>query len=199
MKNSRSPGLRTALAPVLACALLLVGCNEIPRDFREFKIPTVYPPLPDAPPEVTAPAGLAPPAGNRARLVLVGSGSQNFECRASGDGFEWAPTGPDARLYSNADKLVGKHYPGPTWEAEDGSKVRAHAIAQSPSKNFGSAAQLLLKVDESSSSGLFSEITYVQRLRTIGGGAPSDACDAQSIGTRRQSLYSAYYVFFSAG
>jgi hypothetical protein len=37
--------------------------------------------------------------------------------------FEWVFKAPEARLIDLTDKNIGKHYTGPTWESNDGSKV----------------------------------------------------------------------------
>jgi hypothetical protein len=44
--------------------------------------------------------------------------------------------------------------------------------------------------------GRFSEISYVQRLSTVGGIAPSTGCDADHIGSIAQVPYTAQYVFY---
>src|SRR5437016_1628949 len=36
--------------------------------------------------------------------------------------FEWVLKEPQANLYDNSRKKIGKHYAGPTWESKDGSK-----------------------------------------------------------------------------
>ena len=45
-------------------------------------------------------------------------------------------------------------------------------------------------------AGAMQGMTYIQRLNTKGGVAPSMACDATSKGQRRQVAYEADYVFY---
>ena len=75
-------------------------------------------------PEVPEPLRVAP--DQVTVLEARARGAQVYECRASqGDParFEWTLTGPDAELYDQAGRVIGRHYAGPTWELADGSKV----------------------------------------------------------------------------
>ena len=70
--------------------------------------------------------------------------------------------------------VVGVHYQGPTWEALDGSLV----VGDAPSAKHFSASEpdcidwLLLFAKSTAGNGLFSRVTYIQRLY-IDGGKPS--------------------------
>jgi hypothetical protein len=57
---------------------------------------------------------------------------------------------------------------------------------------------LLLKgVSHAAQDGRFSDVTWVQRLSTVGGIAPTDACDAtHNPGAVVQVPYSADYFFY---
>jgi hypothetical protein len=75
-------------------------------------------PLPDA---IAAP-GLA------VALTAHAQGMQIYECKAGSDGkLVWTFREPQATLTAD-DKVVGRHYAGPTWELEDGSAVVGKAI-----------------------------------------------------------------------
>src|SRR5574342_75421 len=66
-------------------------------------------------------------------LEAQGEGVQIYECRTSSKDptrFEWVFKAPEAELFDNAGKMIGKHYAGPTWEANDGSKVVGTVKAQ---------------------------------------------------------------------
>ena len=41
-------------------------------------------------------------------------------------------------------------------------------------------------------------VTYVQRINTNAGVAPSDACNASTVAAKKQVRYSADYLFFKA-
>jgi hypothetical protein len=44
--------------------------------------------------------------------------------------------------------------------------------------------------------GPFSGVTYIQRVNTMGGVAPSAPCDASTMGSKQTVSYSADYVFY---
>jgi hypothetical protein len=92
--------------------------------------------------------------------------------------------------------------PGPTWTAEDGSVVKASKAAAAPAPaDAGSAiAWVLLKATATSGTGMFSDVTYVQRVDTAGGVGPSGSCDPASADAGVvSSPYSATYYFFTGG
>jgi hypothetical protein len=145
------------------------------------------------------PAAIAVPSGNSLAVTLKGSGLQNYECRAKADAagsYDWAFIGPEAALRDKSDALVGRHSPGPQWEYGDGSKVTGKMVADVPAPKPGSIPWLLLKGTSSGTGGVLSGVTYVQRTNTEGGVAPSDACNASAVGTRKAVRYSADYLFY---
>src|SRR5262245_31049822 len=77
-------------------------------------------------------------------LQLAATGDQVYVCSANGAQFAWTLKAPDAVL-SEGGKVVGKHYLGPTWESQDGSKVVGAAIANSPSPLPNTIPWLVLK------------------------------------------------------
>src|SRR5271154_3934206 len=111
------------------------------------------------------------------RLHAVGV--QVYQCQPAKNDptlFEWAFKQPEADLSTEAGKSVGKHYAGPTWEAHDGSKVIGEVVARSDSPKSGSIPWLLLRAKTTSGVGLFSGVTSIQRLDTVGGSAPAGGC-----------------------
>ena len=139
------------------------------------------------------------PTGQKMRMLATGVGEITYECREKGAAagqYEWAFVGgPVATLYSGDKKNVGKYYAGPTWEAADGSKVTGKQVATSPAAP-GNIPMQLVKTDPAMGSGAMTGVTYIQRLNTKGGVAPSAACDASSKGRRQQVAYEADYVFY---
>jgi hypothetical protein len=75
----------------------------------------------------------------------------------------------------------------------DGSSVTATAQASSPVPN--AIPQLLLKSASNRGPGLLSAVTYIQRLNTTGGLAPTGTC---SEGTTASVPYTARYTFWVA-
>lgn len=138
------------------------------------------------------------PAGHKMTMKAVGVGELTYECRAkAGDAaaFEWAFVGPVAKLMDANNKEVGKYYAGPTWESMDGSKVTGKQVAVAPAAP-GSIPLQLVKTEPAMGQGAMTGITYIQRVNTKGGVAPSDACTKASAGMKKQVPYQADYVFY---
>ena len=138
-------------------------------------------------------AGLPPPlevpAGNRLTSSLDGSGVQVYQCALG----EWTLLQPAATL-TEGGKPVGLHFKGPVWVSTvDGSEVGAVPVA-TVNRN-GAIPELLLKANQNQGQGMFSKVTYVQRLRTTGGVAPAGSCTE---GSQQAIPYSAVYRFWSA-
>ena len=110
--------------------------------------------------------------------------------------FVWTFKAPEATLYNYGGHVIGIHYAGPTWEAENGSKVVAARVASAPSPSANSIPWLLLKAVAHDWHGMFSDVTYIQRLYTVGGTAPADPPTEANLIARVP--YTATYVFFVA-
>jgi hypothetical protein len=149
----------------------------------------------------TLPANLAVPEGNSAFLSLVGEGVQIYKCAENSEKagtYQWAFVEPHADLLNTANERMGIHYAGPSWESNDGSAVRGEAAERADSPD-GAIPWLLLKAVAISGNGLFSHVTYVQRLDTFAGKAPSaDSCTDQQMGQTARVPYRALYRFFAA-
>jgi hypothetical protein len=138
------------------------------------------------------------PAGNSIKLETLGTGEITYECREKKDAagtFEWAFVVPVATLWDMQQKNIGKYYGGPTWESMDGSKVTGKQVAVAPA-SAGNIPLQLVKADPAMGSGAMTGVTYIQRLETKGGVAPSAACNAAAAGTKQQVAYQAKYVFY---
>jgi len=141
-----------------------------------------------ATPEV--PGGIAVPDGHKPYLVAHAEGVQIYECTASAT---WRLVAPRATLTGENGKVVASHYGGPTWEARDGSAVKAArdaGVAGAP----GAVDWLRLKAT-STTDGRLAATTYIQRIDTVGGVAPAGSCTA---GASAEVPYTADYVFFKA-
>ena len=141
------------------------------------------------------------PSGNRVAMETVGMGSITYECRVkantTGD-YEWFFVGPDAKLMDRSGKQVGKYYgPPATWENMDGSKVTATQVAVAPAM-AGSIPYQLVKANPAMGNGMMTGTTYIQRVATSGGVAPSMPCSAGNIGAKQVVQYQADYIFYRA-
>ncbi len=145
------------------------------------------------------PAVIAVPSGNKLAFSLHGSGLQNYECRVkpgAAGGYDWVFVSPEAALFDKSNSLVGRHYGGPTWEYGDDSKVTGKELAESPAPAALSIPWILLQGSPAPRTGVMSGVTYVQRVNTDGGVAPSDMCGVGSVGVKKGVRYSADYLFY---
>lgn len=136
------------------------------------------------------PDAIKVPDGNKRIAVMPARGVQTYRCTAGA----WVFLQPDAILRHHGQATV-LHTAGPVWTSVvDGSSVTAAAQASSPVPN--AIPQLLLKATGNRGPGLLSAVTYVQRLDTTGGLAPTGTCsEATTVSVR----YTANYAFWVAG
>jgi Protein of unknown function (DUF3455) len=163
------------------------------------------------------PTNLQVPAGNEAFLVGHAVGTQNYVCSPakSVGQVDWTLFTPEATLFDDSGEQLITHYfsPNPieggiiraTWEdSRDTSTIWAKATASSVDPAFvheNSVAWLLLpvvgqQVGPTGGATLFAT-SFVQRLNTVGGAAPSTGCDAPTdLGSKAFVPYTADYFFF---
>ena len=169
-----------------------------------------------APPAV--PAGIEVPAPNQIFLVGRGVGTQNYVCQPSESlgRVAWTLFTPQANLFNDqADQLTTHFFsPNPdeagtvvraTWQdSRDTSSVWARAVAVSSDPAFvapGAIAWVKLEVvgTEPGPTGgtTLTGTTFIQRLNTVGGLAPSTGCAIPTdVGSKAFMPYTADYVFF---
>ena len=142
---------------------------------------------------------LVVPEGNKLVFSLDAIGVQIYACQADATtgAYAWAFQAPEATLYSACGRVAGTHYAGPTWEANDGSSVKA-ARVDGFQPDPSAIPELLLKANANTGPGKMAKITYIQRLETAGGIAPSKACDASHAGEIERVDYTAAYYFYEA-
>lgn len=148
-------------------------------------------------PAAAVPAILKVPDGQPLLLRAAARGAQIYTCKAKAADpaqFGWALKAPDAELFDQAGVKIGRHYAGPTWESNDGSRVAAEAVQSSPVQ--GAVAWLLLRAKSHEGAGTLASVTYVQRVDTTGGVAPAEGCDAEHAGAEARVEYSANYDFY---
>ncbi|HEY4739434.1 MAG TPA: DUF3455 domain-containing protein [Candidatus Acidoferrales bacterium] len=166
----------------LACATLLAGACAV------FSFSVAAQDVPEK---------LQPPAGEQLLLQVRAKGDQVYTCKSDAGQFAWSLKAPDARLFDKDDKLFGKHFAGPSWEASDGSRVTGKAVANSPSPDGDSIPWLLVTVVSHDGSGVLSRVTSIQRVNTKGGKAPAAGCDASHVGSEVRVAYVADYRFYA--
>jgi hypothetical protein len=155
----------------------------------------------------TVPAAIEATSNEKVAFKFFAKGTQNYGCNLLADaGYAWTFVAPDAVLYAGADETTpdaGRHYAGPTWEsATDGSKF----VGDSPNAKKADSPTpttaipwLLIPKKSADATGLFSVITFAQRINTVGGVAPAAAdCNAGTATSVSKVPYTATYYLYQA-
>jgi Protein of unknown function (DUF3455) len=150
----------------------------------------------DAQPATTGPTNLVP-EGETARFTYAAVGVQIYECKLVDGKPAWAFVAPEADLFDATGRRVGKHYAGPSWESDDGSKIVGTLKARADATRPGAIPHLLITTKADARAGVFANITSLQRVNTLGGVAPTTSCTAADIGKQARVYYSADYRYFS--
>jgi hypothetical protein len=142
------------------------------------------------------PEALKPGANEVLAFVVPAKGQQIYECRMGKAGaLEWAFVAPEADLFDQGGKRIGRHYAGPHWEAADGSRIVGAVKQRADSPAAGNIPWLLLEAKSVGGEGAFSKVTSIQRVATVGGLAPERPC--AEAGDKGRVNYTADYYFFT--
>ena len=115
------------------------------------------------------------------------------------NGAAWVFVEPVANLYADAGfrGQVGTHYAGPTWESNGGSRVVGRRVLNTGCTPDATAIPwLLLEEVTADGPGVFSRVTFIQRVNTTGGLAP--AAPGTTVGEEARVPYTAEYYFYRA-
>lgn len=133
--------------------------------------------------------------GNEVSFHAYAKGVQIYKWNA--DTFKWDFVAPVATLYAEPSfhGQVGTHYVGPKWESNSGSKVEARRVAGTGCRPDPNAIEwLLLSRFDSSGPGMFEPTTFIQRVNTTGGMAPT--APGTTAGETKEVPYTAEYYFY---
>jgi hypothetical protein len=133
------------------------------------------------------------PDGHKVASRVYASGVQVYRW----NGAAWDFVGPVASLYAdhNFRGQVGTHYGGPTWEGNNGGKVVGRRVAGC-TPDASAIPWLLLEAASNEGHGIFSRVTFIQRVNTAGGLAP--AAPGAAAGEERRVPYTTEYYFYRA-
>lgn len=149
-----------------------------------------------------APESITPGADESLLLRASATGVQIYECRASGDKdpqHAWVFVAPEAQLFDRQQRAIGSHGAGPVWEAKDGSRVVGAVKQRASAPRAGAIPWLLLSTSAQGPQGLFSRVSSIQRIDTVGGIAPAAAgCTPATAGSIARVPYTADYLFYTA-
>ena len=162
------------------------------------------------------PANIQVPAGSKPFLAGHAVGTQDYICLPSGTGFAWTFFAPQATLFTDDDRQVITHFlspdpsesgvPRPTWQdSRDTSTVRGKVMASSSDPAFvarDAIPWLLLEVtgaqDGPTHGHTLTKTTFVQRVNTFAGIAPSTGCALSTdVGKSALVAYKADYFFYT--
>ena len=177
--------LITRLFVLLAVAVLALPSAPAARASEGQHTPDLPSPLCDS---------IQVPAGNEVAFHAYALGVQVYKW----NGTAWVFVEPVANLYADAGfrGQVGTHYAGPTWESNSGSMVKASALIPRCAPDPTAIPWLLVQTTSTNGPGIFSSITYIQRVNTTGGLAPSTP--GTMIDEAREVDYTAEYYFYRA-
>jgi Protein of unknown function (DUF3455) len=217
MKNSN------ALENQATRRFLLIACSTALAAAFTASLPQPAHADPVTPPAV--PDNVKVPEGAKAFLVGHATGTQNYVCQPSGAGFKFVLFTPQATLFGDNEKQIITHYFSPnlapdpgensgtiraTWQdSHDTSTVWASATPATTSTDErfvqpGAVAWVRLTVVGRQGGPIGSNklgpTTFVQRVNTSGGVAPSDGCSSLAdVGNQAFQPYTADYFFYTGG
>lgn len=151
-------------------------------------------------PPVPVPDKLKPDAGESLAMIVAAKGVQIYECRAGKDavaGYEWAFVAPEAELFDARGNPIGRHGAGPQWQAADGSTIQATVKERANAPIAAAIPWLLLTARTVGPEGMFSKVTSIQRVNTVGGVAPATGCTQDTAGRPARVDYTADYYFYT--
>jgi hypothetical protein len=220
MKNRNAPENQTTGRILLtACATALAAAFAVALPQPAYADDVTSPPVP---------ANIKVPAGNEAFLVGHAVGTQNYVCLPSGTGVAFSLFTPQATLFRDDEKQITTHFfsPNPfenntnpavvavgpiraTWQhSQDTSTVWGQVKPGNSSSDAAfvapnAIAWLLVTVvgAENGPAGgdTLTETTFIQRLNTAGGVAPSKGCSSSTdVGNLAFVPYTADYFFYKA-
>ncbi|MET0647689.1 MAG: DUF3455 domain-containing protein [Pyrinomonadaceae bacterium] len=135
------------------------------------------------------------PEGNKVSFHAFALGVQVYRW----NGTSWAFVGPVANLYADAGfrGQVGTHYGGPTWESKSGSNVVGRRVVDTGCTPDANAIPwLLLETVSNDGPGIFKSTTFIQRVNTTGGLAPTTP--GTTVNEVKEVPYTAEYYFYRA-
>lgn len=175
-----------SLALTAGALVLAAGCSA-PRPLTEYV--TRQPGLP---------ADVRVPAGHQAVLEARGLGELQYECQATSLSpwqYAWLPRDRSIELRDTSNNSITLARSARAWIHRDGSELAVREFVEVDN----GAANLPLqraRVEPSNLPGTLSNISYIQRIRTVGGLPATRNCSAAELGMRVRVPYEADYVFW---
>ncbi len=178
---------------VVAATALLTGCADDAPVGPDRQVTIPEPGQMSRAVDLGACDKLQAPAGSKLAFHVYAEGAQIYRW----NGTSWSFVAPDATLSADAagKSIVGTHYAGPTWETSSGGKVVA-AVIDRCTPNPNAIPWLSLGVTSAAGPGVFHRVTFIQRVNTVGGNAPS--APGTFVGEEARVHYTTEYLFYRA-
>jgi hypothetical protein len=172
----------------VAAAWLVAGCSA-PRPLAEY--------LTQQP---TLPGDIRVPAGHQAVLEARGIGQLQYECQATNRSpwqYAWLPRDRSIELRDSANNSITLARSARSWMHRDGSELAVREFVEVDNGGPNLPLQRA-RVEPNTQSGALHNISYIQRIRTLGGLPSTRNCSAAELGMRVSVPYEADYVFWRA-
>ena len=145
------------------------------------------------------PTKIQAPAGNEVFLKRHAIGVQIYTCNPAAGAYAWSAATPRADLLDDRGRVIIKHFGGPTWQADDGSKVVGRRV-DGVIVDETAIPWLLLDAGQTYSGADGDRLmgtNHIQRINTTGGLTPAAAdCNAATARTVVEVPYTADYYFW---
>ena len=138
------------------------------------------------------------PTGSKVILRAHAQGDQIYTCQQNAYTFSWGLKAPDARILDDSNRVIGRHFAGPTWQMNDGSQVVGRPVAKQDAPEPNAVPWLQLQIVSATGHGLLEHAKIVQRVNTHGGQPPAGGCDQTHLGTDLRVPYTAEYDFYGS-
>jgi hypothetical protein len=159
---------------------------------------------------LTAQAGTDNRAPEVPQEIAVSSETNKVSFHGFGVGFQvytwngtsWGAPVPDATLFDDDGNVVASHFGtfvetrfvGPAWQSNSGSEVVGKLPPAAVIMDTNAIPWLRLEALSTEGPGVFADTTFIQRVNTIGGKAPSQ--DGAFVGQVARVPYTADYFFY---
>jgi hypothetical protein len=184
---TRSHNRRIHSLTLAAYAVLLVaGCSS-PRPLSQY--------LTQQP---TLPGDIRVPAGHQAVLEARGAGELQYECQATNRApwqYAWLPRDRSIELRDTSNSSITLARSARSWVHRDGSELAVREFVEVDNGAPNLPLQRA-RVEPSTLAGALHNISYIQRIRTVGGVPSMRNCSAAEVGMRVSVPYEADYVFW---
>ncbi len=194
-----------AVSAIVASLLVTVAVTQPALAHKPIPVPPIA--VPNVPPNIA----VRPP--NRPFLVGHAFGTQNYVCLPSGNEFKFKLFTPQATLFDDDGKQIATHFFSPdpddplgtiraTWQDSRDTSAVWGKVVPGDNATVDPAAIDWLRVTATANQGgpssVLARTTFIQRVNTAGGLAPSDGCSsAADVGKTAFVPYSADYIFYA--